>query len=63
MEIKRNPSNWVLIRDGTVIGTAETYDEIIEIRGDYEKPTIHKKPLLRADGIQNHGDQDVHPKR
>lgn len=31
MEIKRE-EKWKLIRDGTVIGTAETYDEIIELR-------------------------------
>ena len=31
MYIKRE-EKWKLIRDGTVIGTAETYDEIIELR-------------------------------
>ena len=32
MEIKQSPNKWKLIRDGTVIGTAETYDEIIKLK-------------------------------
>ena len=31
MYIKRE-EKWKLIRDGTVIGTAETYDEIIKLK-------------------------------
>ena len=31
MEIKRE-EKWKLIRDGTVIETAETYDEIIKLK-------------------------------